>query len=43
MDFNTKLSNVVNNCVDLGYEEFGRYMKDVVKDVVLEEVDAIKG
>jgi len=43
MDFNTKLSNVVDNCIDLGYEEFGRYMKDVVKDVVLEEVDATKG
>jgi len=43
LDFNTKLSNVVNNCVDLGYEEFRRYMKDVAKDVALEEVDAIKG
>jgi len=41
--FNVELNNIVDNCVDLSYEEFNNYIKDAANKVVREEVDDNRG
>ena len=42
-ELNSKLNCIVENCVDIGYEEFGKYMKNIAKEVALEDRDVTKG
>ena len=41
--FNVMLSNMVDNCVDLSYQEFNNYIKDVANKVVCDDVEDKKG
>ena len=42
MNCDNKLTSIINDCVDLGHEEFKRHVKDAVKEVILEDVNTTK-